>query len=57
MKNKRLKALIGAGALALTLSFANTAEAASKYAITTANLNFRTGPSTSNNNNNYYKKR
>ena len=48
MKNKRLRALIGASALALTLSFTSNVEAASKYATTTANLNFRTGPSTSN---------
>ena len=48
MKNKRLRALIGASALALTLSFTSNVEAASKYATTTANLNFRTGPSTIN---------
>ena len=48
MKNKRLKSLLGVSALALTLSYTNTAEAASKYATTIANLNFRTGPSTNN---------
>ena len=48
MKNGRLKALLGVSALTLTLSCTNTVNAASKYATTTANLNFRTGPSTSN---------
>ena len=48
MNNKRLRALVGLGILSATMAFANIADAATKYAKTTANLNFRTGPSTSN---------
>ncbi|MGL5695300.1 MAG: SH3 domain-containing protein, partial [Peptostreptococcaceae bacterium] len=47
MKNQRLRALIGAGLLTASMAFVNIAEAATKYAKTTDNLNFRTGPSTS----------
>ena len=48
MNNKRLRALLGAGVLTAAMAFTNIADAATKYAMTTANLNFRTGPSTSN---------
>ncbi len=48
MNNKRLRALLGAGVLTAAMAFTNIANAATKYAMTTANLNFRTGPSTSN---------
>ena len=48
MNNKRLRALVGIGIVSATMAFANIADAATKYAKTTANLNFRTGPSTSN---------
>ena len=48
MKNQRLRALLGAGILTAAMAFTNIADAATKYAVTTANLNFRTGPSTSN---------
>ena len=48
MNNKRLRVLLGAGVLTAAMAFTNIANAATKYAMTTANLNFRTGPSTSN---------